>query len=242
MEKYYKIAGLIVKMDSWGRTVDQAKPYEIESTDHVDITINTAELADLGTPLERLWPHLDDERREYLGTGSLFYKKLLDFDGMKFHSSCVVVDERAYIFTAFSRTGKSTHTSLWLRQFGNRAYILNDDKPALRLEDGVWYAYGTPWSGKNDISKNARIPIAGIACLERGIQNEIVPFSGVEAIQAIIRQVNRPASPEYRIKVLTLVDSLMKTVPVWRLKCNMDPEAAIVSYEAMSGCKFYKGE
>ena len=142
------------------------------------------------------------------------------------------------MFTANPGTGKSTHTSLWLQKFGNRAFILNDDKPALRLEDGAWYAYGTPWSGKHDISVNARVPVAGIACLERGEINEIEPFSGRDAVLALLRQCNRPKAAEYRIKLLDLLDKLITQVPVWKLKCNMDPEAAIVSYEAMSGCKY----
>jgi len=154
------------------------------------------------------------------------------------HSSAVVVDGRAYLFTADSGTGKSTHASLWLRQFPNNAYILNDDKPALRLINGTWYAFGTPWSGKNDISVNAGVPVAGIAVLERGENNEIAPFSGVAAIHALLKQVNRPILMEYRVLLLELLDKLITKVPVWKLKCNLDAEAAIAAYEGMSGQKF----
>jgi hypothetical protein len=122
--------------------------------------------------------------------------------------------------------------------FESRAYILNDDKPALRLEDGVWYAYGTPWSGKNDISVNCRIPVAGIASIERAQNNSIEPFKGIDAIHAILRQSNRPKAPDYRIKLLELLDHLITHVPVWRLACNMELEAAVISYEAMSGETF----
>ena len=237
MENFYNIAGLNVCMDSWGRTIEQAKPYRIEACNNVDIVINTKELAELGYPPDVLWPGADLDMQEYLGTGVLFYRYLIQFDGMRIHSSCVVVDDKAYLFTAKSGTGKSTHTGLWLKQFGDRAYILNDDKPAIRLENGVWYAYGTPWSGKHDLSVNARVPLAGIACLERGETNEIELFKGVDAIQAVMMQVNRPRWPEFRVKLLLLLDKLFAQVPVWKLKCNMDPEAAIVSYEAMSGQK-----
>ena len=66
--------------------------------------------------------------------------------------------------------------------FGEKAYILNDDKPALRLIEGIWYAYGTPWSGKHDISVNTGVPIGGICMLERGEENKIIPFRGKDAI------------------------------------------------------------
>lgn len=228
------IADLLVEIDTFGRMLNQAEPYRTTAVPaHYDIEIFSA-----WRKLKLQCPHLSDSDCEYLASGASFYRQLLGFDGFMLHSSCVVFEGKAYLFTANPGTGKSTHTGLWLKQFGESAFVLNDDKPALRLIDGVWYAYGTPWSGKHDISVNARIPVAGIACLERGEVNEIEPFSGRDAVLALLRQCNRPKAAEYRIKLLELLDKLITQVPVWKLKCNMDPEAAIVSYEAMSGCKY----
>ncbi len=228
--KHYRIAGLRVAMSSFGRTEEQAAAYEIPIIGEPDIIIQSApEL------LQEQNPHLSFDDCEYMSTGSSFYVQLLRYSAMMLHASCVVVDDRAYLFTAACGTGKSTHTKLWLQQFGDRAYILNDDKPALRLEDGVWYAYGTPWSGKYNISRNARVPVAGIAVLERSETNEIAPFNGVHAISAILNQAVRPAGAHYRVLVLETLDRLISKVPVWKLKCNMDPDAAMISYHAMSG-------
>ena len=230
MDRYYRIAGLTVKMNTFGRTLEQAEPYGIPQRDCADVEVTSR------WPLLReKYPYLSESDGEYLATGACFYRHLIEFGGLMLHSSAVVVDGRAYLFTADSGTGKSTHTKLWLDRFGERAYILNDDKPALRLEDDVWYAYGTPWSGKHDISVNERVPVAGIAVVERAAVNEIVPFVGTDAIQAILKQVNRPKGLEYRVKLLELMDRLMTRVPTWKLRCNMDPEAAGVSYGAMSG-------
>lgn len=238
MEKYYKIAGLTVKMDSFGKTVKQAEPYLCQQCESVDIQISSA-----WQRWKAEYPQLSDEVCEYMSTGTNFYFHLILHGGLMLHSSAVVVDGKAYLFTADSGTGKSTHANLWLERFGDRAYILNDDKPALRLEEGVWYAYGTPWSGKTNLSKNVRVPVAGIAVLERGEQNEIAPYSGIGAVHAILRQVNRPKYPEHRIKLMELVDKLITQIPVWKLRCNKEPEAVQVSYEAMSGQKITeKGE
>ena len=229
---HYLIAGLRVAMETYGRTAEQALPYQTEETGVPDIIITS-------NP-ERLCksqPHLSMDDCEYISTCTSFYTQLLKHEGMMLHSSCVVVDGRAYLFTAPSGTGKSTHTNLWLKQFGDRAFILNDDKPALRFEDGVWYAYGTPWSGKYDISRNARVPVAGIAVVTRSQTNEIAPFGGLEAISFLLTQVVRPRHAQYRALVLETLDKLMTNVPIWLLKCNMEPEAAMVSYKAMSGAK-----
>ena len=231
MEHYYKIANLLVKMDSFGRTVTQAEPY-LTQPGNPDITIDSN-----WAQLKADAPHLSDEDCEYISTGSSFYRQLLNFNGMLLHASAVVVDDRAYLFTASSGTGKSTHTSLWLQQFGDRAWLLNDDKPALRLEDGQWFAYGTPWSGKYDLSRNARIPLAGICCLQRGETNQIIPLTPKNAILPILEQTARPPAATLRGKLLELLDSLLTTVPLWQLSCNTSPEAALLSYEAMSGNK-----
>lgn len=229
MVHYYKIAGLCVKMDSFGRTIEQAEPYLCAPCDAPQIVIESDWLEK-----KKYYPDWTDDLGEYIATGWDFYKKLLHFDGLMLHSSAVVVDGKAYLFTADSGTGKSTHTGLWLERFGERAYILNDDKPALRLEEDGWYAYGTPWSGKNDISVDARVPVAGIAVLERSAENSIEPFGGVPAIHEILKQVNRPRDTKSRELLLELMDKLITQVPVWKLRCNMEPEAAEVSFGAMS--------
>ena len=233
---YYSIAGLTVQMDSFGRTAKQAEPY-LSMPQNPDVVIHSE-----FSKAREQFPTLSDSDCEYLATGASFYKSLLlYYNGFMLHSSAVVVNGKAYLFSANSGTGKSTHTNLWLNLFGDRAFILNDDKPAIRLIDGAWYAFGTPWSGKHDISVNTGVPIAGICMLERGEENEIAPLVGKSVIPEILVQINRPRGAEYRIKLLELLDDLITRVPIWKLKCNMDPEAAIVSYEAMSGKK-WEGE
>ena len=233
MLQYYKIAGLTVEMDSFGRTEDFARPYVIDFNGEPDIRIK----AEWSTFQERS-PNLSDATYEYLGTGQNFYTQLLDFNGLMIHSSALVMDGKAYLFSAPCGTGKSTHVSLWRRVFGDdRVRVLNDDKPALRLEDGVWYAYGTPWSGKTGQNLNIRVPLAGIAMIERSEKNEIVPFTGAEAVYTVMGQTVRPKNAIYRVKMMEMLDKLLTDVPVWKLRCNMHPDAAIVSYEGMSGKK-----
>lgn len=230
MTQYYNITGLTVEMNSFGRTVTQAKPYLCQPA-KPDIIIKTDWKA-----LKAVQPHLSEEDCEYMATGASFYHQLLAFDGMMIHASAVMMDGQAYLFSAPCGTGKSTHTSLWRKVFGEeRACILNDDKPALRLEDGKFYAYGTPWSGKTDQNINARVPLAGICMLSRGEVNRIEPYGGMAAIHAILEQTVRPKDPFLMGKLLELLDKLLAGVPVWKLQCNMEPEAAWTSYEAMSG-------
>ena len=229
MVQYYNIACLTVAMDTFGRTLEQSKPYLCEKA-QPQIVIKS----DWQGQQDGL-PHLSRDDSEYISTGTWFYAELLKFDGFLLHASAVVVDGKAYLFSAASGTGKSTHTSLWLQTFGNRAYILNDDKPALRCVDGKWYAYGTPWSGKYDINTNACVEVGGICFLRRGETNSIRPYTGAKAVFEFLQQTLRPKREDSRLVIMELLNRLMESVPVWQLECNMDPEAVRVSYEAMSG-------
>ena len=182
MTQYYKIANLTVAMDSFGRTVEQAEPYLCAPAEP-DITIQSDWRA-----LQVRQPHLSDEDSEYLTSGGSFYRQLLNFDGMMLHSSAVVRDGKAYLFTAACGTGKSTHTKLWLKNFPD-AFILNDDKPALRLEDGKFYAYGTPWNGKEHFGTTGRTEVTALCFVDRGEENSIKEISTTEAVTRIFSQI-----------------------------------------------------
>ena len=163
--------------------------------------------------------------------------ELARFDGMVFHASVVALDGEAYAFAAHSGTGKSTHTDLWLRVFGERAEIINGDKPIFRLIDGKWYAFGTPWRGKEALGGNCHAPLKAICFLERGKENVAAPLNAVSAVSRLFSQVLMPRDPEKADKHLGLLDDLMTKTPTYLLHCNMLPEAALVSYEAMSTTK-----
>lgn len=111
---------------------------------------------------------------------------------------------------------------------------MNDDKPALRCEEGVWYAYGTPWSGKYDMNCNRRVPLAGVCYLSRGEENQIRPLTGAKAIYALLEQTVRPAQEQLRGQLLELLDRLLRQVPVWEMHCTPEPEAARMAQKAMS--------
>lgn len=177
-------------------------------------------------------PSLTLDECECLYSASYFYTELAKFNGVMLHASAVQYKNYAYLFSANSGTGKSTHTHLWLEKFPT-AEILNDDKPAIRLIDGKFYAFGTPWSGKFDESINTGTEIAGITFLSRGEKNEIEQVSGESVMLEFLNQTVRPVRKEYMIAFLDVLDKILSNVPVYRLKCNVSIEAVDVSYEKM---------
>lgn len=181
-------------------------------------------------------PHLTVEQCEYIFVGSQFYKKLLLKGGFMLHASAVEVDGKAYLFSADSGTGKSTHTKQWQSLFGEeRALIINDDKPAVRREKEGWFAYGTAFSGKTDENLNRKAKLQGICMLERGIVNQIKRVDATETISFLMQQTIVPKEPEAVGMLLTYLDSLLKEVPIYRMQCTISEEAAKMAYEMMRG-------
>lgn len=223
-----KIADLLVEIPAAGGIAPRCEAYLYQSEGHPDIVIKEEEY------LPELWPQLTPEGIAYMESGILFYTALLRHGGMLLHSSAVEVDGRAYLFSGDSGVGKSTHTRQWQKVFGEKAQIFNDDKPALRKLDRVWYAYGTPWCGKDGINQNKKVPLAGICFLKQAEENRITPLSPTEAMFKIIAQTRRQfAKTETLDRMLTLVDQLVRDIPIFELENRPEPEAAKLSYETM---------
>ncbi len=159
--------------------------------------------------------------------------KLIEKGLFLFHGSVVAVDGAAYLFTAKSGTGKSTHTRLWREMFGERAVMVNDDKPLLELTERGVIAHGTPWNGKHNLGANISVPLKAICILTRGEENRIAPLEASRAFPMILQQSNRSLDENKMMKTLELLEETLRRVPVYRLQCNMDIEAAKVAYEGM---------
>lgn len=78
--------------------------------------------------------------------------------------------------------------------------------------------------------------IGGTACdiLTRNTENSIQRIDKKAALPMLCQQSYRPCSPIGAQKMLALVDRLGSSVPLYRLGCNMEPEAAQVAYHGMN--------
>lgn len=229
-----RVADIDFRLDyKYPRMINQSEEYLMEGDESFKpifgISLNEEYLEDFHSRN----PHLSLDECEYLLTGACFYEKLIEYKGVMLHSSAVVVDGYAYLFSADSGTGKSTHTGLWLEYFGDKAYILNDDKPALRIEDGKVFAYGTPWSGKTDLNRNKKVPVAGICFIERAETNSIRKAETFDAFGRFYTQTVRPYEENIMGMFMDTVNEIFNAVPIYIMGCNISREAVLTSYNAM---------
>lgn len=233
----YRIAGVTVNMECSGETLTrQAGPYQTGplpagALPDITIDINSERIKNR----KEKYPHLTMNEWEYIQTGFAFYRDILDYGGFGLHSSAVALDNRAALFSGPCGTGKSTHAGLWRQAFGQeRAVIINDDKPALRLDNGAFYACGTPWSGKSALNANIRVPLGAIVFLRQAKENHIRRLNSKEAIRMLIYQSLRPGSHMDKMnKLLTLIDALLRQTAVYQLDCNISLEAVELAYGAI---------
>lgn len=224
-----KIADLYVEIPEAGGMSPRLRAYRTDEAVTPDIRITEEKYS------ASRWPMLTKEQVPYMDSGWLFYNHLFLHEGLMLHASAVELDGKAYLFSGPSGMGKSTHTRLWQTEFPG-ARVFNDDKPALRRLDGIWYAYGTPWCGKDGININLKAPLAGICFLRRGNENRIRRLSEIEAAMAVISQTNRRFRTEEGLGVMTeLVNALVLDVPIYEMCCLPNGEAAQLSHQIMSG-------
>lgn len=163
----------------------------------------------------------------------LFAQAVLEHDGVFVHASCVSMEGKSYLFLGKSGTGKSTHARQWLQAFPD-CRLLNDDNPALRIEDGKVMVYGTPWSGKTSCYKNEGYPVAGIARLRQAKTNSFSLLEGPEIFAALLPSCSAIRQDAGLLEALycTLIQ-IAEQVTVGCMECLPNIDAARVCYNSL---------
>lgn len=154
------------------------------------------------------------------------------------HGASITFDDNAYLFTAPSGTGKSTHINLWRKFLGERVNIVNGDKPFISIKSMAPHIYGNPWAGKENWHRNCSAPLKGICFLQQGTRNIIHQLEPSKCLPLLFRQVHIPSKPIGAGLTLELIDQLIKAVPIYLLECDISEEAVRSSFETMTGLSY----
>ena len=149
------------------------------------------------------------------------------------HASTIMKGDYGYPFIAESGTGKSTHTSLWLR-FIDDCSLMNDDNPVIRIEDGTPYIYGSPWSGKTPCYRNVRALLGAVTRIERAPKNSIERLPVVKAFASVLPSCSTMMwDKSIYDHVCNAVTRIIETTPVYTLHCLPDAEAAQICHQTI---------
>lgn len=156
------------------------------------------------------------------------------FDTLMIHASVIRKDGRGYVFLGKSGTGKSTHSSLWLKYIEG-SNLLNDDNPVIRIVDGQAYVYGSPWSGKTPCYKNEVVPLGGIVRLSQAPYNKISRLFPLHAYAALMPSCSCMRWDSVSYEALhKSVEKVIMQVPCWHLECLPDEDAAWTCHNAVT--------
>ena len=242
--KKYKMADKIIEVTSiYEKVHEYCKGYEYEGIPDFSVCITQADIdfeaeKELkSAEIEKREPiRSTDDYREELAVYRKIAEKMPDYDTVLFHGSVIAVNGEGFLFTAKSGTGKSTHTRLWREYLGEKAVMVNDDKPFLRVEEDRIVVCGSPWNGKHGLGENIEVPLRAICVLEQAKENHIERIDFTDAIPVLMQQIYIPTQEAYTAeKALELADRIYSGVDLFRLGANMEPEAAKVAYEGMKG-------
>ena len=145
---------------------------------------------------------------------------LLDANYLLMHGASVVYNNEAFLFTAVSGTGKTTHAKKWV-EFAQGGYILNGDKLFINCSDGTKpIACCSPWAGKENFYTNISAPLKAIVILERAEDNCIEQIPYKDAFPKLLQQVYKPEDERKMRHTLRLMTRLANSVSFWRFQCN----------------------
>ena len=147
---------------------------------------------------------------------------------LEMHASVTVKDGKGFLFLGQSGTGKSTHSSLWLKNIPG-THLLNDDNPVVRVVDGKARVYGSPWSGKTPCYRNEDYPIGAFVRINRAPYNAIhrqnvkESFASISSSSSGLRAIRSIGDG-----LFTTISSLIQSIPCYVLDCLPDDDAAFV--------------
>ncbi|WP_346683572.1 hypothetical protein [Anaerostipes butyraticus] len=155
-----------------------------------------------------------------LAAEKLFLKK----NAMILHSSFIIKDGKAILFTAPSGTGKSTQAELW-KKYAD-AEIINGDRSLIQYRNGQWLACGMPICGSSKICLNKEAPISSIIYLEQGKDNLLTPILPAQAVRLLMSETTINFWNQHFVdQVIQLWSNFVSQIPVYHYSCTKEPDA-----------------
>ncbi len=239
------VADLVVRVCPFHAMVGRlCKDYAVDAPLAVDFEIGATQ-ADINFERDMATEGTDwtDAYLETLAVQRAIANRLPERRRLLAHGAVIEFEGRAYLFTAPSGTGKSTHIRLWRQYLGDAVRVINGDKPFVRIpehRDELPVVYGTPWAGKEGWQCNDSAPLAGIVLLSRCEPGAsyICLASAALNIDKIMRQVYFPSDAGAAVLTLDLLDAMLARVPVYELACDMSEDAVRTSFEGLTALEY----
>lgn len=228
------LAGRVIRINTlFPNTYMLCNGYYCEQIPEMEIKIRKEDVAFERAEAKDKAPKNDG----YLETLAVYRKiceNMISYDTFLMHGAVIALDQKAYMFTAESGTGKTTHIKKWLNNLKN-AFVVNGDKPLIQVTESQVIACGTPWSGKEGMNTNTMTPLKAIVLMERGENNSMEEISFGKAFPILLQQTYRPNEIEQMKKTLKLLMQLNGKVLFYKfIFNNLKEDAFDIAYHTLT--------
>lgn len=205
------------------------------------------------------WP---DSYLETLALYRKIAEALAERNVLLFHGSAIAVDGKGYLFTGLSGAGKSTHARMWREYFQNAndgvgssanngtgdinsaddsrsdstthdVFMVNDDKPLIKVTDDGIMICGTPWDGKHRLSRNCQVPLTAIAEIKQATDNSCGLLPEERIWTLLYQQSYHPETESGMKAAIDMLGRIKASTPFYEIKCDMSTRAAEVAWNEM---------
>lgn len=173
--------------------------------------------------------------KAYVLSGMMFLEIAQREGYMSIHASAIDYKGDAILFSAPSKTGKSTHARMWMEKFKDDVSIINDDKPLMFKDKDIFMVSGSPFSGKHGLNQNVFRPLKAIIFLEQASHDEMIKLNTTEALLRLVKNMLRPKDEETWNKLLLLINELLAVTPIYLLKATKSMSAVSLVHETLYG-------
>ena len=164
----------------------------------------------------------------------MFVLKCTCMNRLVMHAASVLYDDKAYLFSAPSGVGKSTHARLWAREYG--ILTLNGDVAIIEVKDEgkKLIFHGCPWCGTSGIYCNKSVEIGAIAFLSRNQSNRITLLDKEDVGMRLLENHFVPfLNKDIVTKVTVMINRISNNIEAYLLECNKENDAAKLAKEKM---------
>ncbi len=153
----------------------------------------------------------------------LYYAQLHHMTAL--HSASILYNDRLWLFSGPSGTGKSTHARLWQELYD--AAVINGDLNLIAPGPDGPVVHGIPWCGTSGIYNTDTYPLGGIIFLRQAAENKVHSLSNDSKQLLLLHRSPSPAwTCDLQDSILNMLDEIYEKVLICRLDCRPDAEAA----------------
>lgn len=135
------------------------------------------------------------------------------------HSASVLYRDRAWLFSAPSGTGKSTHAALW-HDILHTPY-LNGDLNLITPGNSQPFVHGLPWCGTSGICNSSAHPLGGIIFLKQSPFDSVSRLRGDDRVLALSRRLISPCWDSNMLEnQILLSQKIADSILLCRLFCT----------------------